>query len=77
MEEVVILEDEEDVFMEDEEELPVRVASPKRRSAALQFSRKVVERTPTYDERIEEPGWGSTREEIDLELDIAWEDRMF
>ena len=49
----MILEDEEDVFLEDEEELPVRVASPKRRSAALQFSRKVVERTPTYDERIE------------------------
>jgi len=76
-EEVVILEDEEDVFLEDEEELPVRVASPKRRSAALQFSRKVVERTPTYDERIEESGWGLTREEIDLELDVAWEDRMF
>jgi len=73
----VILEDEEDVFLEDEEELPVRVVSPKRRSAALQFSRKVVERTPTYDERIEESGWGSTREEMDLELDVPWEDRMF
>ncbi len=52
-EEVVILEDDEDVFLEAEEERSVRVASPKRRRAALQFSRKVVEQTPTYDERIE------------------------
>ena len=76
-EEVVILEDEEDVFLEAEEERPVRVVSPKRRSAALQFSRKVVERTPAYDERIEGSAWGSTREEMDLELDVPWEDRMF
>jgi len=76
-EEVVILEDEDDVFLEAEEERSVRVASPKRRSAALKFSRKVVERTPTYDERIEGSARDSPREEMDLELDVPWEDRMF
>jgi len=76
-EEVVILEDDEDVFLEAEEERSVRVASPKRRRAALQFSRKVVEQTPTYDERIEGSARDSPREEMDLELDVPWEDRMF
>ena len=76
-EEVVILEDDDDVFLEAEEERSERVASPKRRSAALKFSRKVVERTPTYDERIEGSARDSLREEMDLELDVPWEDRMF
>jgi len=76
-EEVVILEDDDDVFLEAEEERSERVASPKRRSAALRFSRKVVERTPTYDERIEGSARDSLREEMDLELDVPWEDRMF
>ena len=76
-EEVVILEEDDDVFLEAEEEHSVRVASPKRRSAALQFSRKVVERAPTYDEMIEGSARDSSREEMDLELDVPWEDRMF
>ena len=76
-EEVVMLDEEDDVFLEAEEGRTEEVASPKRMSAALRFSRRVVEQTPTYDETIE----GSTRvsllEEMDLELDVPWEDRMF
>ncbi len=76
-EELVMLEDDDDVFLEAEEERTERVASPKRMSAALRFSRKVVERTLTYDERIEGSARDSLREEMDLELDVPWEDRMF
>ena len=71
------VEDDDDVFLEAEEERTEKVASPKRMSAALRFSRKVVERTPTYDERIEGSARDSLREEMDLELDVPWEDRMF
>ena len=76
-EEVVMLEEDDDVFLEAEEERTEKVASPKRMSAALRFSRKVVERTPTYDERIEGSARDSLHEEMDLELDLPWEDRMF
>ena len=76
-EEVVMLSEEDDVFLEDEERRIEEVASPKRRSAALRFSRRVVERTPTYDELIEGSARVSIPEELDLELDVPWEDRMF
>ena len=72
-----MLEDDDVVFLEAEEERTEKVASPKRMSAALRFSRKVVEQTPTYDERIEGSARDSLREEMDLELDVPWEDRMF
>ena len=35
------------MFLEDEEERREEVSSPMRMSAALRFSRRVVERTPT------------------------------
>ena len=76
-EEVVMLDEEDDVFLEAEEGRTEEVASPKRMSAALRFSRRVVERTPTYDEMIEGSVRVSLLEEMDLELDVPWEDRMF
>ena len=76
-EEVVMLDEEDEVFLEAEEGRTEKVASPKRMSAALRFSRRVVERTPTYDEMIEGSARVSLLEEMDLELDVPWEDRMF
>jgi len=72
-----MLSEEDDVFLDDEERRTEEVASPKRRSAALRFSRRVVERTPTYDKLIEGSARVSIPEELDLELDVPWEDRMF
>jgi len=76
-EEVVMLGEEDDVFLEAEEGRTEEVVSPKRMSAALRFSRRVVEQTPTYDEMIEGSARVSFPEEMDLELDVPWEDRMF
>jgi len=73
----VIIDEEDEVFLEAEDERMEEVASPKRFSAALRFSRRVVERTPTYDEMIEGSARVSRLEEMDLELDVPWEDRMF
>ena len=36
-----------------------------------------MERTPTYDELIEGTARVAFSEEMDLELDVPWEDRMF
>ena len=44
------LDEDNKVFLEEEEEKEVEVREPKRRSAELRFSRKVVERPPTYDD---------------------------
>ena len=52
-EEVVILQGEDDVFLEEEEEKEERKEEKKRMSAALGFSRRVIERPPTYYELIE------------------------
>ena len=76
-EEVVMLGEEDDVFLEAEEGRTEEVASPKRMSAVLRFSMRVVEQTLTYDERIEGSDRVSFLEEMDLELDVPWEDRMF
>ena len=76
-EEVMMLGEEDEVFLEDEEEGTVEVSSPKRMSAALRFSRRVIERTPTYGEMIEGTSKFAFPEEMDLELDIPWEDRFF
>jgi len=46
-------------------------------SAALRFSSRAVEQTPTYDELIEGTARVAFPEEMDLELDVPWEDRMF
>ena len=73
----MILDEEDDVFLEAEDERTEEVGSPKRMSAALRFSWRVVERTPTYDEMIEGSARVSLLEEMDLELDVPWEDRMF
>jgi len=76
-EEVVMLGEEDDVFLEAEEGRTEEVASPKRMSAVLRFSMRVVEQTLTYDERIEGSDKVSFLEEMDLELDVPWEVRMF
>ena len=72
-----MLDEEDGVFLEAEEGRTEEVASPKRMSATLRFSRRVEERTPTYDELIEGSARVSIPEELDLELDVPWEDRMF
>ena len=73
----MMLGEEDEVFLEAEEGRTDEVASPKRLSAALRFSRRVIEQTPTYDELIEGSARVSFPEELDLELDVPWEDRMF
>ena len=72
-----MLGEEDEVFLENEEEGTVEVSSPKRMSAALRFSRRVIERTPTYDEMIEGTSKVAFPEDMDLELDIPWQDRFF
>ena len=72
-EEVVMLDEEDEVFLEAEEERTEEAASPRRMSAALRFCRRVVERTPTYDELIEGTAGVAFSEEMDLELDVPWE----
>ena len=72
-----MLGEEDEVFLENEEEGTVEVSSPKRMSAALRFSRRVIERTPTYDEMIEGTFKVAFPEDMDLELDIPWQDRFF
>ena len=52
-EEVVIVDEEDEVFLKDEREKEEEVPSPRRQSAALRFSMRVVERPLTYDELIE------------------------
>ena len=72
-EELVMMDEEDEVFLENEGEKEEKVSSPRRLSAALRFSRRVVEQPLTYDELIE--GVVFT-DEIDLELEVPWEDRM-
>ena len=72
-----MIDEEDDVFLEVEEEGAEEAVSPKRMSAALRFSRRVVEWTPTYDELVEGTATVAFPEEVDLELDVPWEDRMF
>ena len=76
-EEVVKLDEDHKVFLEEKEEKEVEVREPKRRSAALRFSRKVVERPPTYDELIEGVSQIAFPEDLDIELEIPWEERFF
>ena len=76
-EEVVILQGEDDVFLEEEEEKKVEVTIPRRQSAGLRFSRKVVERPPTYDELIEGVPQIAFPEDLYLELEVPWEERFF
>ena len=59
--------------MEDEEE---KVPSPRRQSAALRFGRRVVERPLTYDELIEGVPRIAYPDDLDLELDVPWEDHV-
>ena len=74
---MVKLDEDNKVFLEEEEEKEVEVREPKRRSAALRFSRKVVERPPTYDELIEGVPQIAFPEDLDIELEIHWEERFF
>ena len=73
-EEVVMMDEEVEVFLDDDGELDEKLSSPRRVSAALRFSRRVLERPLTYDELIEGVAFP---DEIDLELEVPGEDRMF
>ena len=72
-EEVVTVDEDDEVFLEDEEE---KVSSPRRQSATLRFGRRVVERPLTYDELIEGVPRMAFPDDLDLELDVPWEDRV-
>ena len=72
-----MLYEDDKVFLEEEEEREEEVPNPKRRSAALIFSRRVVERLPMYDELIEGVSQIACSEDLDIELEIPWEERFF
>ena len=73
-EEVVILQEDDEVSLEDEDKKEIK---KKRRSAALEFSWRVIEQPPTYDELIEGILRVAFPEELEMELDILWEERFF
>ena len=72
-----MVDEEDEVFLEDEGEKEEEVPSPRRQSAALRFSRRVVERPLTYDELIKGVPRVVFPDDLDLELEVPWEDRMF
>lgn len=72
-----MLDEDDEVFLEEEEEREEEVPNPKRRNAALRFSRRVVERPPTYDELIEGVPQIVFPEDLDIELEIPWKKRFF
>ena len=76
-EEVVMVDEEDEVFLEDEGEKEEEVPSPWRQSAALRFSRRVVERPHTYDEFIKGVSRVAFPDDLDLEVEVPWEDRLF
>ena len=65
------------MFLEDEREKEEKVLLPRKQSAALRFSRRVVERPLTYDELIEGVPRIAFLGDLDLELDVPWEDHVF
>ena len=65
------------MFLEDEGEKEEKGPSPWRQSAALRFSRRVVEQPLTYDELIEGVPRVAFPDDLDLELEVPWEDRLF
>ena len=73
-EEVVMVDEEDEVFLEDEGEKEEKVPSPWRQSAALRFSRRVVEQPLTCDELIEGVPRVAFPDDLDLELEVPWED---
>ena len=73
-EEVVILQEDDEVSLEDEDKKEIK---KKRRSAALEFSWRVIEQPPTYDELIEGILRVAFPEELEMELEIPWEERFF
>jgi len=84
-EEVVMLQEDDEVFLvgeieeeeKEDEKKDVEVPKSKRRSTAQRFSRKVVERRPTYDELIEGVPQIAFPDVLDIELEIHWEERFF
>ena len=70
-EEVVMVDEE------DEGEKEEKVPSPRRQSAALRFSRRVGERPLTYDELIEGVSRVAFPDDLDREVEVPWEDRLF
>ena len=73
-EEVVILQEDYEVSLEDEDKKEIE---KKKRSAALGFSRRYLEKPPTYDELIERILRVAFPEELEMELEILWEERFF
>ena len=69
-EEVVILQEDDEVFLEDEEKKEVNT---RRRSAALGFSQRIIERLMMYDELIE----GVPRVAFLEDLEIPFDERFF
>ena len=62
------------MFLEDEEKKEVK---KKRMSAALGFSRRVIERPPTYDLLIEGVPKIVFPDELEMKMEIPWEERFF
>ena len=75
----MIIQEDDDVFLEDEVEKDEEKneINKKRRSAALRFSQRVIERPPTYDELIEGISRIAFPEVLEMELEIPWEERFF
>jgi len=69
--------EDDEVFLEDEGEKEEKVLLPRSQSAALRFGRTVVERPLTYDDLIERVPRIEFPDDLDLELDVPWEDRIF
>ena len=78
-EEVGILQEDDKVSLEDEEKKDEgkKEIKKRRRCAALGFSQSIVERPPTYDKLIEGILWVAFPEELEMELEIPWEERFF
>ena len=72
-----MVDEEDEVFLEDEGEKEEEVPSPWWQSAALRFSRRVVEQPLTYDELIEGVPRVAFPDDLDLDLEVPWEDRLF
>ena len=68
-----------EVFLEDEEKKDEdkKEIKKKRRGAPRGFSLRVMERPPTHDELIEGIPMVAFPEDLEMELEIPWEERFF
>ena len=75
--EVVMIQEEDEVFLDEEVEEEEKEPKKKRMSAALKFSWRVIERPPKYNELIEGVPQNAFPEDLDMKLEIPWEERFF